>query len=169
RPIDALPGLYSASAFVRGLEAALALAAEKPTDDRLRAWHADAATRAAKAPEEVQPESFAPEVNKVIRAKAAPPARDAGRLAITKSLPEDPLVKLIAGLQQSVAQDTRQNEFVLHRQIHQWFAAGAVREFDTFNRRVYADLFLTPRSDPWLGLAPAEAFTALQNGGLDRK
>ncbi|MEO6435220.1 MAG: hypothetical protein ABIP55_05605 [Tepidisphaeraceae bacterium] len=169
RPIDALPGLYSASAFVRGLEAALALAAEKPTDDRLRAWHGDAADRAAKAQAEVQPEPFAPEVERVIRVKAAPPAREAGRLAISKRFVEDPLVVLIAGLQQSVAQDTRQNEFVLHRQIHQWFAAGAVRDFNAFNQRVYAELFLTPGSDPWLGLAPADAFTALQDGGLAQK
>jgi hypothetical protein len=31
---------------------------------------------------------------------------------------------------------------------------------------VYAELFLTPSSDPWLGLVPEGAYTALTNGGL---
>jgi methylglutaconyl-CoA hydratase len=29
-------------------------------------------------------------------------------------------------------------------------------------RGVYAELFLTPSSDPWLGLLPAEAYAALE-------
>jgi hypothetical protein len=37
-----------------------------------------------------------------------------------------------------------------------------------FNEKVYAELFLTPSSDPWLGLAPADAYTALEDGGLSR-
>ena len=42
----------------------------------------------------------------------------------------------------------------------------APREVDALNRRVYAELFLTPDTDPWLGLAPANTFSALENGGL---
>ena len=37
---------------------------------------------------------------------------------------------------------------------------------DSLNSRVYAELFLTPESDPWLGLAPRNQFSALENGGL---
>ena len=32
--------------------------------------------------------------------------------------------------------------------------------------RVYAELFLTPSSDPWLGLVPSDTYTALRDGGL---
>ena len=178
RPLDALPGLYSATAFVAKLSNALALAAEKPSDARLREWHAAAAAKL----EETGPtssyftEGLAPEVVAVMRAKgaaaAAPPnARAAARVAVSKTAVEDPVVRALMNLQGSIAQDTIQNEFNLHRQIHQWFAAGepVVRSFETFNERVYAELFLTPRSDPWLGLAPGDAYPALQGDGLAQK
>ena len=178
RPLDALPGLYSATAFVAKLSNALALAAEKPSDARLREWHAAAAAKL----EETGPtssyftEGLAPEVVAVMRAKgaaaAAPPnARAAARVAVSKTAVEDPVVRALMNLQGSIAQDTIQNEFNLHRQIHQWFAAGepVVRRFETFNERVYAELFLTPRSDPWLGLAPGDAYPALQGDGLAQK
>ena len=47
-----------------------------------------------------------------------------------------------------------------------WPGAGNVAELDAFNERVYAELFLTPSSDPWLGLVPADTFTALDNNGV---
>jgi hypothetical protein len=81
---------------------------------------------------------------------------------------EDPLLRMLASLQVSVAQETIQNEYNLHRQIHQWFATAQpqVRAFEPLNDRVYAELFLTPRSDPWLGLVPPDAYPALDGDGL---
>jgi hypothetical protein len=32
---------------------------------------------------------------------------------------------------------------------------------EPLNERVYAELFLTPSSDPWLGLKPDDVFTGL--------
>jgi hypothetical protein len=67
----------------------------------------------------------------------------------------------------SAANDAVKNEYQLHRQIHEWFVAGsAPGDFDALNERVYAELFLTPSSDPWLGLAPPDAYTGLVGGGL---
>jgi hypothetical protein len=37
---------------------------------------------------------------------------------------------------------------------------------DQLNERVYAELFLTPSSDPWLGLVTPDVYTALDNGGV---
>jgi hypothetical protein len=37
---------------------------------------------------------------------------------------------------------------------------------DQLNAKVYAELFLTPDSDPWLGLVPRDTFTALEDDGL---
>jgi hypothetical protein len=34
------------------------------------------------------------------------------------------------------------------------------------NERVYADLLLTPSSDTWLGLMPADTYTALEDNGV---
>jgi len=72
-------------------------------------------------------------------------------------------------LQNSIALDTVRNEYQLHRRIHKWLAEGSYRpEVDVLNERVYAEVFLTPSSDPWLGLAPADVYTALPNGGVAR-
>jgi hypothetical protein len=73
---------------------------------------------------------------------------------------------MIDTLERSIADDTVRNEYDLHRKIHAWLAENPNIDVAELNERVYAELFLTPRSDPWLGLAPAEAFPALDNGGL---
>ena len=102
----------------------------------------------------------------LIRAKTQP-AAEAMRLAESKRLVEDPMLKTVQNLQRSIAEDTVRNEYTFHSKIHEWLATpGASREVDALNRRVYAELFLTPDSDPWLGLAPADTFSALDNGGL---
>ena len=44
--------------------------------------------------------------------------------------------------------------------------AALARDVFALNERVYADLFLTPRRDPWLGLVPADTYTALDNNGV---
>lgn len=96
-----------------------------------------------------------------------PTAVVAGRLAITKRVVEDPLVRLVRSLEGSIALDTVRNEYQLHRRIHGWLADGAYRpDVEALNSRVYAEVFLTPDRDPWLGLAPADAYTALPNGGV---
>ena len=38
-------------------------------------------------------------------------------------------------------------------------------DVDALNEWVYAELFLTPSSDPWLGLAPRDVYTALEDDG----
>ena len=38
-------------------------------------------------------------------------------------------------------------------------------DFDALNEWVYAELFLTPSKDPWLGLAPSDVYTALDGDG----
>jgi hypothetical protein len=96
-----------------------------------------------------------------------PDARRAGAIAVTKRAAESPLVALIANLQGSIAADTVRNEYMLHRQIHDWFAAGKVPSaVEELNDRVYAELFLTPNDDPWLGLSNPGTYTALENGGV---
>jgi hypothetical protein len=99
-----------------------------------------------------------------------PTAAVAARLAVTKRAVENPLVRLVRTLESSIALDSVKNEYRLHRQIHQWLASAAyLPDVDTLNERVYAEIFLTPSSDPWLGLAPPEVYTALPNGGVVTK
>lgn len=95
-----------------------------------------------------------------------PVAAHAAKLARTKALVESPLARMVRALEGSIAADTVRNEYQFHRQIHDWLSTGAKAEIEGFNERVYAQLFLTPSSDPWLGLAPADAYTALPNAGV---
>ncbi|MCA9220692.1 MAG: hypothetical protein KDA71_10215 [Planctomycetales bacterium] len=96
-----------------------------------------------------------------------PLAAQAMRLAVTKARVEDPVLRLVRGLQSSIALDTVRNEYMLHRQVHDWFAQQtAPADVFALNERVYAELFLTPSSDPWLGLLQPDTYTALQNNGL---
>jgi hypothetical protein len=65
-----------------------------------------------------------------------------------------------------IAEDTVRNEYLLHKGIHSWLAmARQVPDLAAFNAQVYAELFLTPASDPWLGLGPSELYSALTPAG----
>jgi hypothetical protein len=102
----------------------------------------------------------------LIRAKG-PNAFEASRVAISKSVVEDPMLRKLRSMERSISEDTVRNEYLLHRQIHEWLASDAsTTAVDDLNARVYAELFLTPNSDPWLGLLPADAYAALENDGL---
>ncbi len=78
----------------------------------------------------------------------------------------DPFNELIARFETSIQEDDRMSLARFQVPIHASFVQGQASDFDAFNRKIYSRLFLTPKSDPWLGLAPAGDFTALQNGGL---
>lgn len=96
-----------------------------------------------------------------------PSAVLAGMLAVSKRAVEDPITRLVRTFQSSTALDTVRNEYVLHRRLHEWYAGGAAEaDLRDLNERIYAVLFLTPSSDPWLGLVPPNTYTGLTNGGL---
>jgi hypothetical protein len=97
----------------------------------------------------------------------APSALTAGRLTMSKILIENPVLRQIRNLERSISEDTVRNEYLFHTKIHEWLAAApATQNLDAFNSKVYAELFLTPDSDPWLGLAQSDICTALENNGL---
>lgn len=99
--------------------------------------------------------------------REAPAATVAANVAVGKRAVESPLLRLLSKLRSSIALDTVRNEYLLHRQIHHWFASGtAPADLEALNERVYAELFLTPSSDPWLGLMPKDVYTALTNDGI---
>lgn len=73
---------------------------------------------------------------------------------------------IINSFERAIAQDTVRNEYVFHAQIHNWFANGEFINGDTttltdLNRRVYDQLFMTPASDPWLGLVNENIYTGI--------
>jgi hypothetical protein len=82
------------------------------------------------------------------------------KLSPTASMPT-----VVNGFERAIAQDTVRNEYVFHAQIHSWFANGEFMNSDAsltaLNRRVYDQLFLTPASDPWLGLVNENVYTGI--------
>ncbi len=96
----------------------------------------------------------------------APSAATAAALTVSKALVEDPMVRVVSQFERSIAEDTVRNEYLFHRRIHEWLASSSARpDVDTLNERVYAELFLTPSSDPWLGLLPS-GYSALYADGI---
>jgi hypothetical protein len=93
----------------------------------------------------------------------------ANRLTTSKMRVEDPTLVMIRNFERSVAEDTVRNEYLFHSQIHEWFVKNQVpAKLEDLNERVYAELFLMPKTDPWLGLVPADTYTALPADGATR-
>jgi hypothetical protein len=77
------------------------------------------------------------------------------------------LNRLINKFQEAVALDTVRNEYLMHTKLYTWLMNDPVRDdVEKLNEKVYESLFLTPGSDPWLGLFSADVYTALDNGGI---
>ena len=83
------------------------------------------------------------------------------------SLTNAEMARLLRKFQELIALDTVRNEYLLHSKLYTWLMRDPERnDLEKLNEKVYASLFLTPHSDPWLGLFSADVYTALDNGGL---
>lgn len=69
----------------------------------------------------------------------------------------------ISAFEEAVGADTVRNEFGLRIILHRWLeeADATGPDLESFNARVYSELFLTPASDPWLGLLGPATYLAL--------
>lgn len=234
QPVDALPGLYGPTAFMRALTQAETIAREVATKDAgerwkaLRAYHnARIQAIAAEWADDVMKTGGtvpADVVARIERRKYTPVAIEIAPLAVSKAATEVNILKSITAdataleaatdisawnkiaalhtadvrldkgsiafikrqnqtlrgdeallsqtlrnLEQYMALDTVRNEYMMRTKLHGWFATGmALRDVESLNERVYAELFLTPRSDPWLGLYSPDVYTALDNGGISK-
>lgn len=76
---------------------------------------------------------------------------------------------LLQKLTMNIALDTVRNEYSLHTKLHAWLVNDVRRtNLEAFNNKVYAELFLTPATDPWLGLFSTDTYVALENSGVDK-
>jgi hypothetical protein len=83
------------------------------------------------------------------------------------NLSSEVLTNLLTKFQDSVALDTVRNEYRMHTRLLAWFTNNSLRsDVDKFNEKVYAELFFTPKTDPWLGLLMPDTYTAIDNSGL---
>ena len=68
----------------------------------------------------------------------------------------------IERFEELIAEDTARNELLLHAAIHARLSeAEGIPDLDELTGWVYESLFLTPPSDPWMGLAPREVYSVL--------
>ncbi|MDX6696111.1 MAG: hypothetical protein QOF02_3714 [Blastocatellia bacterium] len=75
--------------------------------------------------------------------------------------------RLVSNFERYLALDTARNEYLMHIKLHAWLNSYRYRDnLESLNEKVYSELFLTPRSDPWLGLFSPDTYTALENGGV---
>lgn len=96
---------------------------------------------------------------------------DNGSIVLIKgqnpTLPDKDFVTLVRKFQELVALDTVRNEYLMHTKLYTWLMKDPARDdVEKLNKKVYDELFLTPQSDPWLGLLPSDLYTALDNGGV---
>ncbi len=83
------------------------------------------------------------------------------------SMSEDDFKSLVNKFQGLVALDTVRNEYLMHTKLYTWLMKDPARDdVEKLNKKVYDSLFMTPQSDPWLGLFSSDLYTALGNGGV---
>lgn len=76
----------------------------------------------------------------------------------------------VQAIARRLAEDARadgvRNEVHFRDVVRQWFEArdASTRALDALNRRVYAELLLTPASDPWLGLRSDDLYDGIEPG-----
>ncbi len=87
------------------------------------------------------------------------------------SLSENDMSRMLYKFWESIALDTVRNEYLMRTRLYARMVQAYNRvNLEKFNDDVYANLFLTPRSDPWLGLLSADVYAGIDNGGvIDRR
>lgn len=80
---------------------------------------------------------------------------------------DEELSRMVAGFEEAMALDSVRGMYWFRRQALVWLLERPSMTLADLNERVYAELFLTPRSDAWLGLAPEGVYTGL-SGSTNR-
>lgn len=99
--------------------------------------------------------------------RQTPYARELADRPASQLMANGKLSPIVLNFERYMALDTVRNEYTLHTRLHALLMSGRFdRNLEALNERVYAELFLTPSSDPWLGLFSPDTYTALENGGI---
>lgn len=80
------------------------------------------------------------------------------------------MLRAFRNLRDTISLDTVRNNYMLRTKILAFLdrphrVALSLRDL---NEWVYAEVFLTPSRDPWLGLAPQDVFAAIDGNGESR-
>lgn len=140
-------------------------AGQTPTEQNLEQVMDDAKwQQVAELPDNTAQFGF--EVRKMIATKF-PTAKKALPVAAAKAEVETPMMREIRNLSDSVALDTVRNNYMLRTKILAILSSpnGRSMSLQQVNDWVYAQIFLTPGQDPWLGMAPPDVFSAIDGNG----
>jgi hypothetical protein len=170
RVIDALPGLIAPRVFERELDELARSSSAGFDPATLREHHRRTMVR-LRAQLFTDTDVALPRathdrlMSRVVPAQTrGPSAIQAGKRAMSKIQIEAPLLRQLANPMPALAEDTRLNMTELRPVILGWLSESDVASpfnLDAFNGRVYAQLFLTPLDDPWMGLDVPDAFSGL--------
>jgi hypothetical protein len=140
RVMDALPGLVDQKTFLAELQSCAAFAATPSiNDDQLNAYWKRTIERLT---------------DPTVQAKVDA-AVDQSR-AMSKVRIERPTIRNLRSPTAELVADTNQNQHEIRPKILGFLAAGEGKELPKMNKRVYAELFLSPLDDPDMGLNPAD-------------
>ena len=112
---------------------------------------------------------FDPNVRQLIATKF-PDAQKAAPIATSKMLVESPMLRVFGNLSRTTSLDTVRNNYLLRTRILAQMNDAESQKWSLaqLNDWVYAQIFLTPNQDPWLGLAPPDVFAAIDGNGKGR-
>ncbi len=88
------------------------------------------------------------------------------RQNLNSGLGEGEFAGMLKRLNEFIALDTTRNDFLYRTQIYDWLNQALSNDLEAFNARVYADVFMTPNSDKWLGLYSSDVYTAIDGNGV---
>jgi hypothetical protein len=103
-----------------------------------------------------------------------PTAQVAARVSLAKRMVEAPMLRSfdnsprVVSLRRTIALDTVENDYMRRTKVLAFIAGQAsARKLSlaAINDWVYGQVFLTPREDPWLGLAAGDVFSAIEGDG----
>jgi hypothetical protein len=85
---------------------------------------------------------------------------------VMKTVQPRELAALVKNLEDFAALDTTLNDYVFRTKIYSVLSENNNDRLEQINERIYAQVFLTPSSDPWLGLYSSDVYTALDGNGI---
>jgi len=108
---------------------------------------------------------------KIAQLHASDAVLDSRSLALIRrqnpALSDKEFAAMVQKFQESIALDTVRNDYLLKPKLYSWLNSDPSRtNLEKFNEKVYAELFLTPSSDPWLGLFAKDVYVGVDNGGV---
>jgi hypothetical protein len=153
RVLDVLPGLWGPKEFLREIERAREAAASSPFSEDLPNG-------------ELRREIVRADETGRSGAKPSSSVLDASSLQLMRvkmrGANASAFVRAVRNFEQTLAADTAVSEG-LRRTIHEWLSrSGGPVDLVSLTNRIYDQLFLTPRTDPWLGLVAADTYSAIE-------